>query len=408
MRFNDYTVDSNASPTATVDCTGLRLCSSATPAWAQNTVAKVHASNNVWEFAGELNVPLLKDLPLVQSLDANLAGRYTDYSTSGSVQTWKIGLDYHITDDVRLRGTTSIDIRAPTLNDLFSPVQNSVTGFTDLHTQTNGSLFISSTGNPNLVPEVARTYTAGVVYTPTYVAGLTMSLDYYHINLKNAIGSISATNTQIQNICEQSNGTSPYCVLFIRPFPFADHTPANYPTHVLSENLNTAYTAVEGFDFETDYQFDMADVVDNWDGALSLRLLANYQPVNITQQFTGAAVTKAVFPHGHVTGFVNYTVGDWSVGLQDRWISGFSKANLPTIIFAQPHVNSVNYVDFNLERKFTIDDAQLSAYFTVQNVINTLSPVFSTTAGAPGIFYPVPSGEDVMGRYFTIGLRAAL
>ena len=79
MRWNDYTVNSNALPTDHVDCTGLRLCSSATPLWQQNTVASAAASNNVWEVSGELNVPLLKDVPLVQSLDANLAGRYTDY-----------------------------------------------------------------------------------------------------------------------------------------------------------------------------------------------------------------------------------------------------------------------------------------------------------------------------------------
>jgi iron complex outermembrane receptor protein len=408
MRFNDYSVDSNASPTATVDCTGLRLCNSATPRWAQNTVSNVHASDNVWEFAGELGVPLLKDLPFVQSLDLNLAGRYTDYSTSGSAQTWKIGLDYHVNDDIRFRGTTSVDIRAPTLNDLYSPVQNSVTGFTDIHTNTNGSLFISSTGNPNLVPEVARTYTAGVVLTPTEVPGLTVSLDYYRINLKNAIGSISATNTQIQNICEQSNGASPYCVLFNRPLPFGDHSSENYPSNILSENLNTASSNVEGFDFETDYQFDMADVVSSWDGSWSVRLLANYQPVNNTQQFTDAADTRAIYAHGHVTGFLNYDVGNWSLGLQDRWISGFSQASEPTIIFTQPHVNSVNYIDLNVERKFKVDDAELSAYLTVQNIFNTLSPVYSNTSGAPGIYYPVPDGEDVMGRYFTIGVRASL
>ncbi len=147
-RWNSYDVNSNASPTAKVDCTGLRLCSSSLVLWEQNTVASAHADNNVWEFAAEANVPLLKDLPLVQSFDANLAGRYTDYSTSGSVQTWKIGLDYHVNDDIRLRATNSIDIRAPTLNDLFSPMQNSVTGFTDIHTSTNGSLFISSRAIP--------------------------------------------------------------------------------------------------------------------------------------------------------------------------------------------------------------------------------------------------------------------
>ncbi len=413
-RWNTYDVNSNASPTAKVDCTGLRLCSNQLVLWEQNTVASVDAANNVWEFAVEGDVPLLKDLPLVQSLDANLAGRYTDYSTSGSVQTWKIGLDYHVNDDVRFRATNSVDIRAPTLNDLFSPVQNSVTGFTDIHTNSNGSLFISSQGNPNLVPEVARTYTAGVVLTPSFIPNLTLSYDYYHIDLKNAIGSISATNTQIQNLCELSNGTSPYCTLFIRPLPFSDHTQANYPTSVLSENLNTAYTAIEGSDIEANYHFDLADVQDSWPGSMDLRVLANIQPVNQSQQFTGAAFTYAVFSKGHITTFVNYNLGDWTFGLQDRWISSFRRASQPTIIYAQPRIADSNYVDLNIEKKFKVDDVTYSAYLTVQNLANTLAPLDPTTSGAPGIYYPVANGQsggsgaDIMGRYFTIGVRASL
>ncbi|HEY4077827.1 MAG TPA: TonB-dependent receptor [Rhizomicrobium sp.] len=413
-RWNSYDVNSNAQPTAKVDCTGLRLCSNQLVLWEQNTIASVNAANNVWEIAGEMNIPLLKDQPLVQSLDANLAGRYTDYSTSGAVQTWKIGLDYHVNEDVRFRGTTSIDIRAPTLNDLYSPVQNSVTGFTDNHTNTNGSLFISTQGNPTLVPEVARTYTGGVVLTPTFIPNLTLSYDYYHIDLKNAIGSISATNSQIQNLCEQSGGTSPYCALFIRPLPFSDHTTANYPTSILSENLNTAYTAIEGSDIELDYHFDLADVQDNWPGSLDLRVLANMQPVNLSQQFTAAAYTYSTMSKGHVTGFINYSLGNWSFGLENRWISGFRRATQPTIIFAQPRIRSSDYVDINVERKFTIDDETYSAYVTVQNLFNSLAPLDPTTSGAPGIYYPVASGQsggadaDIMGRYFTIGVRANL
>jgi hypothetical protein len=139
MRWLDYTIDSNASPTAVVNCAGLRLCGALanitgvhTPQlpgtgfisaanqqyvtqtlWDNNTLPSVHASQNVWEFSGEIGVPILKDLPLIQSLNADLAGRYTDYSVSGSVQTWKIGLDWHVNDSVRFRGTTSVDIRAP-------------------------------------------------------------------------------------------------------------------------------------------------------------------------------------------------------------------------------------------------------------------------------------------------------
>src|SRR5262249_56746409 len=135
----------DASPTAVVNCTGLRLCGAlgtdpvlhpvaqlpgtgpvnqayvTQTLWDNNTVPSTHASENVWEFSGEIGIPILKDIPLVQNLDADLAGRYTDYSVSGSVQTWKIGLDWHVNESVRFRGTTSVDIRAPTLNDLFSP-----------------------------------------------------------------------------------------------------------------------------------------------------------------------------------------------------------------------------------------------------------------------------------------------
>src|SRR6201999_179548 len=137
--------------------------------WDNNTVPSVHANESVWEFSGEVGIPILKDVPLVQSFNADLAGRYTDYSTSGPVETWKIGLDWHVNDDVRFRGTNSIDIRAPTLNDLFSPQQLGHGGFSDLHTgNTIQNVLSISQGNAALQPEVARTYTAGVVLTPTF------------------------------------------------------------------------------------------------------------------------------------------------------------------------------------------------------------------------------------------------
>ena len=145
-----------------------------------------------------------------------------------------------------------------------------------------------------------------------------------------------------------------------------------------------------------------------------MRVLANIQPVNESQQFTGAAYTYSVMSKGHVTSFINYSVGDWTLGLENRWISGFKRASQPTIIFAQPRIRSSDYVDLNIERKFTVDDSTYSAYVTVQNLFNDQAPLDPTTSGAPGIFYPVASGSsggsdaDIMGRYFTIGLRASL
>ena len=133
-RFNAYDITSSVPSSTFVDCTGLRICNPALPSYAQPIIQAVHASQNVWEFAAEAEVPVIKDVPLIQAFDLNLAGRYTDYSVSGSVQTWKIGFNWNVVDSLRFRGTTSIDIRAPTLDDLFRPatlVQNVFNG--DLH-----------------------------------------------------------------------------------------------------------------------------------------------------------------------------------------------------------------------------------------------------------------------------------
>ena len=133
MRFNAYDVTSNVPSSTFVDCTGLRICNPALPSYAQSIIQPIHASQNVWELALETNVPVIVDAPLIQHFDLNLAGRYTDYSVSGSVQTWKIGFNWNVVDSLRFRGTTSIDIRAPTLDDLFRPATLLQNVFTDLH-----------------------------------------------------------------------------------------------------------------------------------------------------------------------------------------------------------------------------------------------------------------------------------
>ena len=284
MRVNAYDVNSNVPSSTFVDCTGLRLCSPLLPSYAQAVLQQVHASQNVWEMALETEVPVIKDAPLVQAFDLNLAGRYTDYSVAGSVQTWKIGFNWRMNDSLRFRGTTSIDIRAPTLNDLFQPATILENVFTDLHvnlpdgTHFAGTTAFSSQGNPALVPEVARTYTVGAVWTPGSVPGLTMSLDYFRIHLANAIGQI-APSTTIQSICEASGGTSIYCANYQRPLPFGDHSIANFATKLITFNLNTASTETEGWDFETNYAWQMSDIVESWNGSWNARLLATYQPI---------------------------------------------------------------------------------------------------------------------------------
>jgi iron complex outermembrane receptor protein len=418
MRFNAYDVASNVPSSTFVDCTGLRICNPALPSFAQTIVQPTHASQNVWELALETNVPVVKDLPLVQAFDLNLAGRYTNYSVSGPVQTWKIGFNWNVVDSLRFRGTTSIDIRAPTLDDLFRPatlLQNVFNGDQHLPAAINSyTTTFSSQGNSKLVPEVSRTYTVGAVWTPDFIPGLTMSLDYFRIHLANAIGSI-APGTTIQAICEASGGTSVYCNNYQRPLPFSDTTINNRVTKLFTFNLNTASQKTEGWDFETNYAWAMSDLVDGWNGSWNGRLLATYQPViNNSVLFPGAPFTRTADPSTRFTFMLNYSLNDWTVGVQDTWVSGFSQVAGPVTAtinnWVNPHVNSWNQVDMNVTRNFTMDGADMSAYFVVQNLLNA-QPAYIPNGTIGQIYSTYQSGyngQSPMGRYFTIGLRANL
>jgi outer membrane receptor protein involved in Fe transport len=414
MRWLGFDIQSNGTP-GTVNCTGLSaICNSTVSLWQGNTATPLPlVTGSVWEFAGEVNVPILKDMPLIQNLSTDVAGRFTSYRISGEVETWKIGLDWQVDDNIRLRGTNSVDIRAPTLNDLFSPILLNHSGYTDILTNTSQTIPIQSQGNPNLKPEVARTYTAGIVLTPIAIPGLTASLDYYRIRMDNAISSISATNTTIQALCNSSGGTSPYCALYVRPFPYTNTTPQNYPTLIISESLNSSLQQTEGWDFEANYGFDLKDVLASAPGSINLRVLANYQPVNSSIAFPGSPLVRQTIPHGHVTSFLAYTIDSWTVTLQDRWLSGYNRRALATDVYVNPRISSYNYQDINIDKQFTINDQDLDAYLTIQNIGNLKFPVGPNNNSTPDLYYmgvqgPQTTQYDAIGRFFTLGVRVNL
>ena len=413
-RWLGFDIQSNGTP-GTVNCTGLSsICNPTVSLWQGNTATPLApVSENVWEFALEVNIPILKNLPLIEDLSTDVAGRHTQYSTSGPVDTWKIGIDWHLDDAFRLRATNSIDIRAPTLNDLYSPILLNHQGFTDLLTNVSETIPVQTQGNPNLVPEVARTYTAGIVYTPTAISGLTMSFDYYRINMTNAISTISASTPSVQTLCNRSGGTSPFCTLYVRPFPITNTTAANAPTLVLNEQLNTAIQRTEGWDLEVNYGFDMADLWASAPGSINLRVLGNYQPVFESIQFPGAPLTFTPFSRGHVTSFLAYNVGSWTFTLEDRWLSPFNRRTLATDVFVSPTIHSFNYQDISIDKKFHIDDQEFDGYLTIQNVANLKFPVGPNNNSTPDLYYMGVQGTettqyDAIGRYFTLGVKFAL
>ena len=130
---------SNATPNDLVDCTGIRFGNCTAGATLTDFTfgqSPGGASQTVWEIAGETNIPLLADSPL-GSVDLNGAVRYTHYNTSGHYGTWKVGLDWKLSDSFRFRATRSRDIRAPTLYDLFGPTSSVQVRPVDLLTNTS-------------------------------------------------------------------------------------------------------------------------------------------------------------------------------------------------------------------------------------------------------------------------------
>ncbi|HEY4366661.1 MAG TPA: TonB-dependent receptor [Steroidobacteraceae bacterium] len=146
-------------------------------------------SYNVTEGFVETVFPLLKDVPGADMLDFNGAVRYTDYSESGGVTTWKAGLVWSPIEDMRFRFTRSRDIRAPGLGELFNQGAGGTGNNTDLGLPGSPSYFMQSQtiGNRNLKPEEADTTGLGVVLTPRFLPGFTMSVDYYDIKVDGTI-----------------------------------------------------------------------------------------------------------------------------------------------------------------------------------------------------------------------------
>ncbi len=163
------------------------------PLYLVNENAVSYAAKiKVKEFYGEVGVPLLKDLPFIQALDVNGAARRTDYSTSGGVTTWKVGGTWEVNDMVRLRATRSRDIRAPNFNELY---QSGVTGTATIINRAAGVSGLIRTirnANPDLTPEIADTFTAGIVFQPKWewAWGARLSVDMYRIDIKDVIAAI--------------------------------------------------------------------------------------------------------------------------------------------------------------------------------------------------------------------------
>ena len=376
--------------------------------WTKNITAPMRGANSVYEGDIELEVPLLKNLPMIQALSVTAAGRITEYSTSGQAQTYRLGVDWQIIDDLRFRATRSQDIRAPTLYDLFQSQTGIISGLTDFLTQTGGSVVNIMGGNSKLVPEVARTTTAGIVWQPRWLSGFSGSLDYYHMLIGNAIAVVSGSAIQTQQVCIASGGTSPLCNLLVRPFPITNTTAANYPTLNYNVKQNVALNYAEGVDVAVNYGTDLADLVDSWNGIFNLRLMWSHQPTLKSQTLPGTTIINAAgapqTPKDRVTLQADYVNGPLSLTFVERYYGSFHLSGNPTLI-ATNSIAPYWQTDVNFAYEINAFGIPNTAFLNVNNLFNQFGGNCCAFSNNPGMQYPVASFTDRIGRYFVLGLR---
>ncbi len=402
---------SNADPSQPIDLTGIRT--SPNPfllKFNSTNVGATSAKQNVKEAYIELAIPLLKDAPFAQELSLNAAGRYTDYSTSGSVKTWKLGASWTPVDSIRFRATRSRDIRAPTLNELFAATNSGQVAFLDVHTNTNARLTTINTGNPNLTPELADTFTAGAVFSPSFVPRLQFSVDYYKIKIKDAIGT--PNQAQIYDECQASRGTAEVCSTIIRPFPWENTTPANFPTRRLSFPINQSSVEISGLDFEVSYRAEFNGGIVSDNATLDIRLIGGQLFDYLSQNDPKARVLQTDNSGNNsktrVNLAFNYRDGPIGLSTQTRYIGKRKKTQDPSLFYADGYSNDIPsrmYTDATASYRFERYGGNFEAYFTVTNLFDRDPPLIPG-GGQPGQPYPTNTlVYDIFGRTYTAGIR---
>ena len=399
-----YVNVSDAQPLP-LDCTGLRFnCTQGSTLRFQSNVLgdRTLVTQTVKEAAGEVNVPLLADQSFAQSFILNGAVRYTDYDTSGSVVTWKIGADWDVNDQIKFRATRSRDIRAPNLRELFAPRLINPAGVTDLLTGIVGQAPFNTDSNPNLDVEVAKTWTAGVVLRPSFIPRFSLAVDWYKIDIGNAIATIQGQNPTIQGICNASGGTHEFCALIERPFPVSNRTPANFVTAFYSRPVNAQVLTTNGVDVEANWNTEFLS------GTLSLRGLASYQPTLQTIAFPSAPEEDSAGGPGQsklrIVAFAKYTVGPYSIDIQQRWRSKQWYNSNRALVYDAPGIPSDTWT--NLTLGYRMGDANF--YLSIKNLFNNKPTPYGNiggSSGVPGLFGGYPPGDDQLGRFFNIGVR---
>jgi iron complex outermembrane receptor protein len=382
------------------------------------------------EVYGEVSLPLLSGAPMAELLTLEASTRWTDVDFLDDSDTvYKVALEWAPIEDIRLRSTFSEGFRAPNISELFLGIQQSAESYTDpcrnygtsgtdantvancqadgLAPDFNLATFQATTlqgGNPNLQPETSESLTFGLVLTPSFVEGLTVAVDYFDVEITDAVGS--APTSEVISACyASSNFSDPLCALIVGPaFPGVDETPSpNAPTRrnsnlqisgILQSSANLATYKTSGIDFQLDYGLDTGI------GLVDFRVAGTYLDEYDYLPFSGGELIElagffggdpafgnpATFAEWQVNYGVTLTRDDWGANLTARYMSetddiDAAPANLSNVADAITYLDIQGYYNWN-DVTFTVGVRNLTdedpPYVTAYDDMNTLQFSYDT------------------------------
>jgi outer membrane receptor protein involved in Fe transport len=375
---------------------------------------------NVKEVFAEFDAPILKDKPFAYRLSIDGAVRYADYSHAGDATSYKVGGIWAPAKELTFRGTYSRAVRAPNITEAFLPATAGFNGVFDpceaaalgenpnrpancaalgvtFDDATDNQFPGVSSGNPNLKPEVAKTWTAGFIYQPQWAPGLALTVDYYDIRIKNAITYLDPQDAADKCV-DGPELAAQYCDLIIR-----DPVSRQIVSY-RSSYLNQAALKTAGWDVQLSYAHDI-----NWgvmDGRFNASINANY--LEKLRDFAFSDFPETVDreegevgdPRWRFISSATYTQGRVSLTWESQYMSKVRRDRDASLERSDaPWVEANWYHD--VIARLRLDDVGkgLEVYAGINNIGNELIPMGLTGQGTS-------SSYDIFGRFLFGGMKA--
>ncbi|RYV02248.1 TonB-dependent receptor [Shewanella sp. OPT22] len=385
---------------------------------------------NVIDVFVEFELPLLEEKAFAEELKFEGAYRYSDYSTGNQTDTYKLGLNWKINDDVRVRSSLQQAVRAPNIGELFGsqslslfnwandPCAGANPSFTLAECQRTGvtaaqygSIATSPAGqynqfgggNPELDPETSTTVSAGIVFTPTFLDGFSIALDYYDIDIEDAIGSIGAAD--IVERC--AKGDDSLCDFVQRRADTGDLWVGSNDSsgRVISTLINTGSFSTSGVDFDANYKLETGA------GDVRFNLIGTYLTSYEYEPYTGADVIECEGKWNRSTcgapspEFRSVFSAVWStefdMDLTARWRYNSATDELTSDGSEGDEFGATSYLDLSGNWQAT---ESTNLYFGVNNVLDKEPQVIGNAPSGSGNGNTFPGVVDALGRYVYMGV----